>query len=169
MRALKESEEYGETVEMIKKYPRPDLFGQEKNRVREYQTYQSIIPEIAISSQIEKISQLPEFQEAAKKAGFEGITYVPTLGGVIDRSSKRKIKIRKYIPGENLEDWFIAKHAENGENDEFLEQMETGLTGIFRANGIQPSDFYWEQLLINEGHLYLIDAEMFIKQQEEIS
>lgn len=129
----------------------------------------SISSELSLSSKVLGIVGSEDFQQVAKEMGSESIEFVEPLVGFIDRTTREKTIVYKYVHGRSL--YHLMTEMDYDHRQEIILAVAK-MRAIFEAGGIEPSDFCDMQILKSKeenekNKLYLIDTEFYFKKDSE--
>lgn len=118
----------------------------------------SLVNEIASSSLISRVLGTSEVETLVRALGFKSIEFVEPLVGVIDRVQKRKTLVYRFVDG---------RRAQTSLEQQALAALSKSLVESFLQAGIVPADLNTSQYLLgrgeNEGKIYLLDSELYFK------
>ncbi len=137
--------------------PKP-TFGSKKTQL----AFNSLLNEINLSSDVDRIIQSDEVQELARKIRYKGIRFIKPIAGIIE-----KVSGDKYMVYPHIDEVRFPSYDTQGDA---LGSIVPELEEIFTKNLIDPYDLEEKQILITKedgGYiLNLIDIEGYTRIEE---
>jgi hypothetical protein len=136
------------------------------NTRTELNAFSSITSEMYLASAVQAVVSSPHVQDLAHALGFEDLTFVEPILGVVSRNRGAyvdKIGVYDYIPEAFSLDTKLARDIPGWDHDGYR-AFEAGLIQSFTDAGINPADLNPKRILLDrELHGFLIDSEGYTK------